>query len=441
MKVAFATLGCRTNQNDTAEMQTLLEQEGFSIVGSQDKADIYVVNTCTVTAKSDASSRQAVKKSLAINDGAMVVFTGCYAQNSPEEAARIPGLDVVLGNANKLEIAEVIKAQLNRIHQEDAFGLPLVHMSDITQKWDFKTIPVSDFHGKTKAFVKVQTGCDEACSFCTVVQARGRSISDSRDNILNNVRCSLDAGFREITLTGINLGTYGMDRNPPERISSLVEDILDLAGDFRVRLSSINPMEIDDRLIELMAERDDLCPHFHIPLQSGDDTILSRMRRNYDARQYRDVVEKIVRRIPRVGLGADIIVGFPGETEAMFENTRRMVAELPFTTLHVFSYSSRPGTVAAGFRNDVLKAVKKERNKILTELGNRKALEFRQSFLDQTVRVLVENSREPRTGRLRGHSENYIPVSFEGDDALMNRIVPVRILDVSEQQVSGCPTS
>ncbi len=220
-----------------------------------------------------------------------------------------------------------------------------------------------------------------------------------------------------------------------------MEDILDLAGDFRVRLSSINPMEIDDPLIELMAERDDLCPHFHIPLQSGDDTILSRMRRNYNTRQYRDVVEKIARRISKVGLGADIIVGFPGETEAMFENTRRMVAELPFTTLHVFSYSSRPGTEAAGSRNDVPKAVKKERNKILTELGNRKALEFRQSFLDQTVNVLVENSREPRTGRLRGHSENYIPVSFEGDDGWMNRIVPVRILDVSEQQVSGCLTS
>ena len=187
VKVAFATLGCRTNQSDTAEMQTILEQEGFSIVGSQERADIYVVNTCTVTAKSDSSSRQAVKKSLAINDGAMVVFTGCYAQNSPEEATQIPGLDVVLGNANKLEIAEVIKTQLNRLQQEDTFGLPLVHMSDITQKWDFKTIPVSDFHGKTKAFIKVQTGCNEACSFCTVVRARGRSISDSRENILNNV--------------------------------------------------------------------------------------------------------------------------------------------------------------------------------------------------------------------------------------------------------------
>ena len=438
MKVAFTTLGCRTNQNDTAEMQTVLEKEGFSIVGSQEPADVYVINTCTVTAKSDSSSRQAVKKSLAINDDAMVIFTGCYAQNSPEEATQIPGLDVVLGNANKLEIAEAIKTQIHRLQQEDTFGQPLMHMSDITQRWDFKTIPVSDFHGKTKAFIKVQTGCDEACSFCTVVRARGRSISDSRRNILNNVRHSLAAGFREITFTGINLGTYGMDSSPPETFSSLVEEILDLEGDFRVRLSSINPMEIDDRLIELMAERDKLCSHFHIPLQSGDDTLLSRMRRNYNARQYREVVEKIVDRNPGLGLGADIIVGFPGETETMFENTRRMVEDLPFTTLHVFSYSSRKGTEAAGFTNDVPKTVKKERNKILTELGNQKARKFQESLLSQTVPVLIENSRDPQTGHLRGHSDTYIPVSLEGNDEWMNRIIPVRITEVLEQRVSGC---
>ncbi|MDH5761679.1 MAG: tRNA (N(6)-L-threonylcarbamoyladenosine(37)-C(2))-methylthiotransferase MtaB [Nitrospinota bacterium] len=438
MKVSFATLGCRTNQNDTAEMQIILEREGFSIVGPQEPADIYVVNTCTVTAKSDASSRLAVKKSLALNDDAMIVFTGCYAQNNPEEAVQIPGLDVVLGNANKLEIAQVIKTQLERIHQKDAFGLPLVHMTDITQKWDFKTIPVSDFHGKTKSFIKVQTGCDEACSFCTVVRARGRSISDSRDNILNNVKSSLDAGFREITLTGINLGTYGLDSDPPETFSSLVEDILNLDGDFRVRLSSINPMEIDDHLITLMEKRDNLCPYFHIPLQSGDDTILARMRRNYNAGQYRKVVENIASRIPGLGLGADIIVGFPGETDAMFENTLRMVEDLPFASLHVFSYSPRKGTEAERFANDVPKSVKKERNKILTELGNQKAQRYRESFLGQTVRVLVENGRDPQTGRLRGYSDTYIPVSFEGEDSLRNRIIPVCITEVSEQQVSGC---
>jgi threonylcarbamoyladenosine tRNA methylthiotransferase MtaB len=187
-----------------------------------------------------------------------------------------------------------------------------------------------------------------------------------------------------------------------------------------------------------MADRDNLCSHFHIPLQSGDDSLLSRMRRNYNTRQYRDVVGKIAARIPGLGLGADIIVGFPSETDAMFKNTRRMVEDLPFTTLHVFSYSPRNGTEATGFTNDVPKAIKKERNKILTDLGNQKARQFRESLLNQAVPVLVENSREPQTGRLRGHSDTYIPVSFEGCDEWMNRIVPVCITEILEQQVSGC---
>lgn len=438
MKVAFNTLGCRTNQNDTAEMQTLLENEGFTIVSANDPADIYVINTCTVTAKSDASSRQAVKRSLAINEDAMVVFTGCYAQNNPEEASQVPGLDILLGNANKLDIADAIRRRLEHLQREDAFGYPEFYMSDITKRWDFKTIPVTRFGGKSKAFIKVQTGCDEACTFCTVARARGRSISDDRDNILRNVRQSIAAGFKEITLTGINLGTYGMDKDPPETFSSLVEAIADLPGEFRIRISSINPREIDDRLIALMAERDNICPHFHIPLQSGDDTVLSRMKRNYDSALYRDVVQRAAAQVPGLGLGADIIVGFPGETDAMFENTCRLVEELPFTYLHVFSYSPRKGTPAWSMKNDVPRAVKKERNRLLTELGQKKALSFRKRFAGHTLSVLVETSRDPASGRLRGHSENYIPVLLDGGDDLMNRIVPVRIDDVSPRQVSGC---
>lgn len=438
MKVAFNTLGCRTNQNDTAEMQTLLENEGFTIVEPDDPADIYIVNSCTVTAKSDASSRQAVKRSLAINEDAMVVFTGCYAQNNPEEAGQIAGLDVLLGNANKLDIAEAIRQRLDHLQSEDEFGDPDVVMTDITKSWDFKTIPVTEFGGKSKAFIKVQTGCDEACTFCTVARARGRSISDDRENILNNVRCSIDAGFKEITLTGINLGTYGMDKETPETFSSLVEEIADLPGDFRLRISSINPMEIDDRLIDLMAERGNICPHFHIPLQSGDDTVLAAMKRNYNSAHYRDVVERAAARMPDLGLGADIIVGFPGETQAMFENTYKLVRDLPFTYLHVFTYSPRKGTTAFAMKNDVPKAEKKERNRKLTELGRGKALAFRQSLEGRTVNVLVETTRDPVTGRLRGHSEHFIPVLLDGDDTLMNRVVPVRIENASGQQVSGC---
>ncbi len=439
MKVSFTTLGCRTNQNDTAEMQTVLEEEGFTVVGTGEPADIYVINSCTVTAKSDLHSRQAIKKALAINEDALVVFTGCYAQTQPEEVAALSGLDLLLGNANKLEVAQAIKRCLENLRGEDEFGLPLVHMSDITQRWDFKPIPVSRFEGRTKAFIKVQTGCDESCSFCTVVHARGRSISDSRSNVLNNVRRAVDHGFREITLTGINLGTWGRDLTPPQTFASLVEDILNLPGEFRVRLSSINPMEIDEALIDLVAHHPKLCPHLHIPLQSGSDPVLARMRRNYRAADYRRVVERAAQRAPDLGLGADIIVGFPGETGDQFEETRRLIADLPFTYLHVFSYSPRRGTEAYRFPNDVPKAVKKERHRRLTLLARDKAEAFRKSWLGRTATVLVEHSRDPESGRLRGHTEHYLPVSLEGPDTWMNQLTPVVITGVSEQGTTGCP--
>ncbi len=438
MKVAFSTLGCRTNQHDTAEMQALLEKEGFSLVNHKEKADIYVVNSCTVTQKSDYSSRLAVRKSLGINDNALVVLTGCYAQNNPEEARQIPGLSLALGNANKLEVAQAIKEILAEHQPWNIPEKPEFHMSDINELREFTTIPVDNFQGKTKAFLKVQTGCDEKCSFCTVARARGRSISDSRQNIINNVRLFIESGYKEITLTGINLGVYGMDFTPPETFSSLVEEIIQLEGDFRVRLSSINPMEIDDNLIQLMASSDKLCPHFHIPLQSGDTTILNKMRRNYDSGQYLDVIHRITEKIPKVGLGADVIVGFPGETREKFENTRDMIAHLPFSYLHVFSYSGRKGTEAFDFKDSVLKDEKKLRNKELTELGQAKSHGFQKSFLGKTVSILFEEQRDRKTGFLKGHSEHYIPVLAEGDNSLINEIVPVKILEISDGQVFGC---
>jgi threonylcarbamoyladenosine tRNA methylthiotransferase MtaB len=441
MKVAFSTLGCRTNQHDTAEMQALLKKEGFSLVNHKEKADVYVVNSCTVTQKSDYSSRLAVRKSLGINDNALIVLTGCYAQNNPEEAGEIPGLSLVLGNANKLEVAQAIKKTLAKSQPWNIPEKSEFHMSDINELREFRTIPVDEFQGKTKAFIKVQTGCDEKCSFCTVARARGRSISDSRENILQNIRLFIKSGYKEITLTGINLGTYGMDSEPPETFSSLVEEIIQLDGNFRVRLSSINPMEIDDHLIELMSSSDKLCPHFHIPLQSGDTSVLNKMRRNYNSAQYLDIVHRIIKKIPNVGLGADVIVGFPGETSEKFENTREMISHLPFSYLHVFSYSGRNGTEAFDFSDSVLKDEKKLRNKELTELAQTKSLDFQKKFLGQTVSILFEEQRDRKTNLLKGHSEHYIPVLAEGDDSLINQIVPVKIQEINEDQVFGCVQS
>ena len=436
MKVACITLGCRTNQHDTAEMQTLLEKEGFVIVNQREKADAYVINTCTVTQKSDTSSRQAVKKSLELNPDALVVFTGCYAQLNPEEAAALPGLDLVLGNADKLEIAKLLKAKLRLWKKSE---ITEIVMSDIHKKRIFRTIPVKSFQGITKAFIKVQTGCNEKCSFCTVVRARGKSVSDNRGNILNNIQEAINADFKEITLTGINLGTWGMDNG--ETFSSLVQDIIQLPGDFRVRLSSINPMEIDNDLIRLIAETEKICSHLHIPLQSGDNKILKQMRRNYNREQYIEVIHRAVNAIPNLGLGADVIVGFPGETDAAFENTRKLIEELPFSYLHVFSYSPRRGTEANDYKDDIPGNIKKERNKILTQLIKEKGLEFRNKSLNTIATVLIENQRDKNNGKLKGHTDNYIPISLDGPDPLKNCLIPITLQNISGNFVEGCVLS
>ena len=437
MKVAFTTLGCRTNQHDTAEMQVILEKEGYAIVNSSETADIYVINTCTVTARSDYSSRLAVKKSLAINENATVVFTGCYAQLNPEDSSKMKGLDIVLGNADKLKIAEVLKAKLKNDSLQKESSLAEVYMSDIHADREFQTLPVTQFQGRTKAFIKVQTGCDESCSFCTVVRARGSSASDTRENILDNVRHAIDGGYKEITLTGINLGTWGMDFHLKETFSSLVEDIANLNGNFRVRLSSINPMEIDDHLIELISQHEKICPHLHIPLQSGDTEVLSKMKRNYNAKQYEHIVRRASEKISPLGLGADVIVGFPGESEVSFEHTRKLIEELPFSYLHVFSYSPRSGTEAHNFKNNIKNITKKERNLILNDLVKEKAREFYKSFIGKKVRVLVEE-RKQADGLLKGYSEHYIPVSIDAEVFLQNQLVSVLITEIRKNKLIGC---
>ena len=437
MKVAFTTLGCRTNQHDTAEMQVILKKEGYAIVDSSETADIYVINTCTVTARSDYSSRLAVKKSLAINENATVIFTGCYAQLNPEDSSKMKGLDIVLGNADKLKIAEVLKAKLKNDSLQKESSLAEVYMSDIHADREFQTLPVTQFQGRTKAFIKVQTGCDESCSFCTVVRARGSSASDTRKNILDNVRHAIDGGYKEITLTGINLGTWGMDFHLKETFSSLVEDIANLNGNFRVRLSSINPMEIDDHLIELISQHEKICPHLHIPLQSGDTEVLSKMKRNYNAKQYEHIVRRASEKISPLGLGADVIVGFPGESEISFEHTRKLIEELPFSYLHVFSYSPRSGTEAHNFKNNIKNITKKERNLILNDLVKEKARQFYKSFIGKKVTVLVEE-RKQADGVLKGYSEHYIPVSIDAEGFLQNQLVSVLITEIRKNKLIGC---
>ena len=428
MKVACVTLGCRTNQHDTAEMQTLLEQEGFSIVNGKDKADAYVINTCTVTQRSDYSSRLAVKKSLAINPDALVVFTGCYAQLNPKEASKLNGLDIVLGNADKLEIANLIKMKLLNPRQSwvKNAGTEII-MSDIHKKRIFRTIPVNNFQGMTKAFIKIQTGCDEKCSFCTVVKARGKSVSDTRENIIHNIQQAIASGFKEITLTGINLGTWGMDRN--ETFSSLVRDIVEIPGNFRVRLSSINPMEIDKDLIRLIAETEKLCSHLHIPLQSGDDRTLKSMRRNYNRNQYLEVTQRAIDIIPRLGLGADVIVGFPGETEDEFLETLSVIDKVKFNFAYMFKYSSRPGTKASQYDEQIEEDVKQDRLERLIDFQLSNTLTQNRSLIGKIVKVLVEKVSKKSKDQWSGRTEGGMWVIFDRNNENIGEVINIRIDD------------
>ena len=429
MKVACVTLGCRTNQHDTAEMQTLLEQEGFSIVTGKEKADAYVINTCTVTQRSDYSSRLAVKKSLAINPEALVVFTGCYAQLNPKEASKLDGLDIVLGNADKLEIANLLKYKL--LNPESPWlksSDTEIIMSDIHKDRIFRTIPVNNFQGMTKAFIKIQTGCDEKCSFCTVVKARGKSISDSRENIISNIHEAIGSGFKEITLTGINLGTWGMDRK--ETFSSLVQEIVEIPGNFRVRLSSINPMEIDSDLMRLIAESEKLCSHLHIPLQSGDDRILKSMRRNYNREQYLEVAERALNIIPGLGLGADVIVGFPGETEEDFQDTMDIVKYVEFDSVYMFQFSPRPGTKAFDMEDEFVdKEIIKKRFQHLKDVQTDISEKRLKRFVGTEQVLLIEKPSKKNNQVLTGKIDSGQITHIDNKNVSTGDIVEVKIID------------
>ncbi|MBI3599241.1 MAG: tRNA (N(6)-L-threonylcarbamoyladenosine(37)-C(2))-methylthiotransferase MtaB, partial [Nitrospinae bacterium] len=429
LKVAFATVGCRFNQFETAEMEELFRLRNFEIVPFSSDANIYVINTCTVTKRSDYRCRQTIRRAIQNNRDAFVIVTGCYSQISPEEIGSIKGVDMVLGNTEKLSIVDHFEG-LN-ISDIKKMDMPKIVVRNMDRTRGFNAQRVKGFSGRTIAYLKVQTGCNETCSFCIVAIARGAGISEKPENILMQARELADAGFKEIVLTGVNLGSYGADLSPSRELSDIVEMLTNIKGIERLRLSSINPTDINERLIAVMKESVKVCRHLHIPLQSGDDEILKKMRRNYKSSFYRDLIMKLKDEIPGMGIGADVLIGFPGEDEDKFKNTYRLINELPLSYLHVFTYSQREGTDACGYDGQIPEYVKKERNSIIKELGREKSNTFGRSFMGKVCRVLIENTRDKETGLLKGYTDNYIPVilkacierSESGGDELMNRLV------------------
>jgi threonylcarbamoyladenosine tRNA methylthiotransferase MtaB len=420
MKIAITTLGCKVNQYDSAVIQNRLEAN-HSFVPFDEPADCYIVNTCTVTDRADWDARQLVRRAKRTNPNAKVLVTGCYAQVNPEEVVRVPGVDYVVG-LNRLD-------DLLRFVELPKEGDVSVAVSDVKRERRVPVLGTRVLPGHTRAFLKIQEGCNYSCTYCIIPTARGLSRSVAPQEILEQAGQLADAGYKEIVLTGIHLGGYGHDLTPKIDLAGLLELITQKQSVPRVRLSSLDPREVPDRLIDLMANSDVICPHLHICAQAGDDAILKQMRRNYDTVYYRELLLKIRERLPDAALGSDIIVGFPAETERAFERSLEFFAALPLTYFHVFPYSSRRGTVAASLAGHVAGEVKKQRSRIMRDLGTRKKRDFCLRFVGRKAAVLIEDRLDGTNGWLRGFSRNYLPVVVLSGGSSVNREVEVEIQD------------
>lgn len=419
MRIAITTLGCKINQYDSAVIQNRLEA-CHSFVPFDEPADCYIINTCTVTDRADWEARQLVRRAKRLSPQAKVLVTGCYAQVNPQDVARVPGVDHVIGLNRLDDLLNFVDAPRNNAGVQIA-------VSDVQRERAVSVLGTRALPGHTRAFVKVQEGCNFTCTYCIIPTARGLSRSVAAAEVLEQVRRLADSGYMEIVLTGIHLGSYGHDLRPKIDLAALLEMIVESGLVRRVRLSSLDPREVSDRLIALIAANDRICPHLHICAQAGDDGILKQMRRNYDTRYYRDLLFKVRERLPKAALGSDIIVGFPGETEERFTRSLEFFSALPLTYFHVFPYSTRRGTAAASLPEQVPAQVKKARARQMRELGREKKSAFCHDFIGRQLAVLVEGKRDKRTGYQRGFSQNYLPVTVRAGHSLVNREVTVAV--------------
>ena len=429
-RVAFATLGCRVNQADTQQMQAALEARGFSTVPFGAAADVVVVNTCTVTARAEVSDRQAIRRARRANPDARVVVTGCWAQTSADEVARQAGVDLVVGNADKSRLPLLVEEVLLTRR-----GPVRVEVGDL-RRARLAVDPPARALGRSRAFVKVQDGCQHRCAFCIVPHARGESRSVDLVRVAEQVQTLVEAGHAEVTLTGVDLGHYGADLVPRTSLAALLRALVDTPGLRWLRLSSMLPAYFTDELLDVVTGAPAIAPHFHVPLQSGSDRVLRAMRRPYTVAMYRAIVERLVDAVPRLGLGADVITGFPGERADDAAGTEALIEALPFTYLHVFPYSDRNGTEAVTRPGHVDRGTVARRAARLRALGAAKALAFRQALVGRCEDVLVLETRDRTTGDLVGLTGNYVEVVFDGPDTLMRRVVRVR-LDHADAGVRG----
>ena len=424
-KVAFTTLGCRLNQAESDSMLEELTGAGFEEANSDERPDVVVVNTCTVTKEATKASRSAIRRAVRNHPDARVVAIGCYAVSNPEEVEAIEGVSLVLDNNDKERFTAALASS------PSTAPLLKIGLGPLG-----KQAPASS--SQVRANLKVQTGCDEWCTFCIIPTTRGPLRSMEQDALVDEARRKVETGAREIVLTGVHLGKYSYDRGGDEReLVGLLERLLRIEGLRRLRLSSIFPAHLTDGVLDLMASDDRFCRYLHVPLQSGDDAILDAMHRPYSVSEYVDSVTRATEAVPGLALATDLIVGFPGETEEAFTNTMKVVAELEFSKLHVFRYSARPDTPAAEMSDQIHPDVKKERSKRLIALGNRFREEFLNNHLNSPLEVLVEDRRlVDETIVCSGQTDDYVRVWFE-DDCELGSIVSVRGHKVRADGIQG----
>lgn len=426
--VSFLTLGCKVNQYDSDAMRTIFLQQGYKAVKEEEEADVYVINTCSVTSIGDRKSRQMVRKIRRKHPQAVIAVAGCYAQIAPEIFEAMGDIDVIVGAQNRSKIVEYVEQAQKKEKTINA-------VKDIMSVTEFENLYVdAEGETKTRAFIKVQEGCDNYCTFCIIPFARGKLKSRKQKDAVEEIRRLVARGYREIVLTGIHLGNYGRDLHDGTSLATLVEELLRIPNLLRIRMGSIESVELSDDLINLIKDEPRVCRHLHLPIQSGSDAVLRRMNRHYRLPEYKKLISELREKIPGLVLTTDLIVGFPGETEENFMETLETLRELRFSAIHVFPYSQRTGTPAAVFPNQVPGDIKKDRVHRVQELEKEISKEYRKTFLQKTVHVLIE---EEKNGYFEGLSDEYIRVSITDKNVEKGRLYSVYVENLTEDGLIG----
>ncbi|OUS77535.1 tRNA (N(6)-L-threonylcarbamoyladenosine(37)-C(2))-methylthiotransferase MtaB [Paenibacillus sp. MY03] len=429
--VAFYTLGCKVNFYDTEAIWQLFKNEGYEQVDFESTADVYLVNTCTVTNTGDKKSRQIIRRAVRRNPDAIIAVTGCYAQTSPAEIMAIEGVDLVIGTQDREKI-------MSFVGQIQADRKPVNAVRNIMKTRSFEELDVPDFTERTRAFLKIQEGCNNFCTFCIIPWSRGLSRSRESESVIEQAKALVASGYKEIVLTGIHTGGYGDDMEN-YNLTSLLWDLDKVEGLERIRISSIEASQIDDAMIDVLNRSSKMCRHLHIPLQAGEDSVLKRMRRKYTTEQFAAKIKRLHEAMPGVAITTDVIVGFPGETDEMFESGYRFMEEMGFAEMHVFPYSKRTGTPAARMEDQVDEELKNERVHKLIDLSEKMQLKYAEQHVGAVLDVIPERDYKgaPGTGSVMGYTDNYIQVVFEGSEDLIGQLCRVKITEAGVNECRG----